>query len=130
MSANIKYVSTNNAPSPAGPYSQAVVTNGFVYVSGQIPLDPETRKIVSEDIREQTIQTLKNLGKVLEAAGCSYQNLIKTTVYIKDMNDFDVMNKAYGEVIGDARPARACVEVARLPLDVKIEVDAIASLNA
>jgi 2-iminobutanoate/2-iminopropanoate deaminase len=73
---------------------------------------------------------LKNLGKVLEAAGCTYQNLIKTTVYIKDMNDFDVMNKAYGEVIGDARPARACVEVARLPLDVKIEVDAIASLNS
>ncbi|CAB4399355.1 translation initiation inhibitor [Rhizophagus irregularis] len=130
MSTNINYVSTNKAPSPAGPYSQAVVTNGFVYVSGQIPLDPETRKIVSEDIREQTIQTLKNLGKVLEAAGCSYQNLIKTTVYIKDMNDFDVMNKAYGEVIGEARPARACVEVARLPLDVKIEVDAIASLNS
>ncbi|GBC00975.1 hypothetical protein RclHR1_04020001 [Rhizophagus clarus] len=129
LSTNINYVSTNNAPSPAGPYSQAVVTNGFVYVSGQIPLEPETRKIVSDDIREQTIQTLKNLGKVLEAAGCSYKNLVKITIYIKDMNDFDVMNKAYGEAIGDARPARACVEVAKLPLDVKIVIDSIASLN-
>ncbi|GES89891.1 RidA family protein [Rhizophagus clarus] len=129
MSSNINYISTNNAPSPAGPYSQAVVTNGFVYVSGQMPLEPETRKIVSDDIREQTIQTLKNLGKVLEAAGCSYKNLVKITIYIKDMNDFDVMNKAYGEAIGDARPARACVEVAKLPLDVKIVIDSIASLN-
>ncbi|KAG9307282.1 hypothetical protein G9A89_017110 [Geosiphon pyriformis] len=125
MSSFLK-VSTAKAPGAIGPYSQAIVANGFVFVSGQIPVIPETGEIVSDDIQEQTRQSLKNLKHVLEAANSSLAQVVKTTVFIKNMDDFAKINKVYAEAFGDHKPARACVEVARLPKDVKVEIDGIA----
>jgi len=119
-------INTPKAPQAIGPYSQAVKVNNIVYTSGQIPLDPQTMEIVSENIEEQTIQVLKNLEAVLEEAGSGIRNVIKTTLFIKDMNDFATVNTIYGEFFKDNKPARSCVEVARLPKDVKVEIEAIA----
>lgn len=125
----INKINTNNAPNAIGPYSQAIAVNGFVYTSGQIPLIPSTGEIVSSGIEEQTRQALENLKNVLLAANSSLKDVIKTTVFIKNMNDFPQINKVYGEYFTEPFPARSCVEVARLPKDVLIEVEAIACIQ-
>lgn len=119
-------VSTDNAPGAIGPYSQAVKANGFVFVSGQIPIDPATGEFVHGDIPEQTSQVLKNLSAILEAAGSSLNNVVKTTVFLADMNDFSQMNAVYHEFFIDNKPARATVEAARLPRDARVEIECIA----
>ncbi len=122
----MKSVATNNAPQAIGPYSQAIITGNLVFCSGQIPLDPATMEIVGENITEQTNRVFQNLSGLLEAAGSSLGQVVKTTVYLKDMSDFAAMNDEYARHLGDHRPARAAVEVARLPKDVLVEIDAIA----
>ena len=121
-------VHTDRAPAALGPYSQAVKAGGFVYCSGQIPIDPAKNAIVDGPIEAQTRQVIANLANVLTAAGSSLANVVKTTVFIKDMNDFAALNGVYAEMFGDTKPARSCVEVARLPKDVKVEIEAIATL--
>jgi 2-iminobutanoate/2-iminopropanoate deaminase len=122
----IEVVSTANAPAALGPYSQALKTNGFIYCSGQIPINPASNAVEAVSIEDQTRQAITNLKNVLEAAGSSLANVVKTTVFIKDMNDFVALNGVYAEMFGDTKPARSCVEVARLPKDVKVEIEAIA----
>lgn len=124
----IETVSTEKAPKALGPYSQALKAGGFVWCSGQIPIDPATNSIEATTIEDQTRQAISNLKNVLEAAGTSLANVVKTTVFIKDMNDFAALNGVYAEMFGDTKPARSCVEVARLPKDVKVEIECIASL--
>ncbi len=119
-------VATNDAPQAIGPYSQAMVTGNLVFCSGQVALDPSTMKIVGETITEQTNIVLQNLSGLVEAAGSSLGQVVKTTVYLKDMSEFAAMNDEYARHFGEHRPARAAVEVARLPLDVRVEIDAIA----
>lgn len=120
-------VSTDRAPKAIGPYSQAVIANGFVFVSGQIPLDPATGQIVAGGIADQTAQVFENMKNVLEAAGSSLEQAVKTTVYLKDMGDFAPMNEVYGRYFPTNPPARATVEAARLPRDVRVEIDCIAT---
>ena len=122
----MKSVATNNAPQAIGPYSQAIITSNLVFCSGQIPLDPATMEIVGESITEQTNRVFQNLSGLLEAAGSNLGQVVKTTVYLKNMSDFAAMNEEYARHFGDHRPARAAVEVARLPKDVLVEIDAIA----
>ncbi len=122
----MKSVATNNAPQAIGPYSQAIITGNLVFCSGQIPLDPATMEIVGESITEQTNRVFQNLSGLLEAAGSNLGQVVKTTVYLKDMSDFAAMNEEYARHFGDHRPARATVEVARLPKDVRVEIDAVA----
>jgi 2-iminobutanoate/2-iminopropanoate deaminase len=119
-------ISTNNAPSAIGPYSQAIKAGNMVFVSGQIPIDSLTGEFVSNDVKEQTVQVLKNLTAVLEAAGATLNDVVKTTVFIADMNDFGVMNEVYGEFFNENKPARATVQAARLPRDARVEIDCIA----
>lgn len=119
-------VQTDNAPRAIGPYSQAIKANGFVFASGQIPLDPQTMQIIEGSVREQTERVMNNLKAVLEAAGSSFDRVVKTTVFLADLSDFTDMNEVYGRFFGDAPPARSTVEVARLPRDVRVEIDAIA----
>jgi 2-iminobutanoate/2-iminopropanoate deaminase len=126
MSHFIKQVATAKAPKAIGPYSQAVIANGFVYTAGQIPFIPETMEILDGDIQAQTRQVLINLKAVLEEAGSSFDHVVKTTVFLKDMNNFTKMNQVYAEMFGDARPARSAVEVARLPRDVQVEIECVA----
>jgi 2-iminobutanoate/2-iminopropanoate deaminase len=122
----IETVSTEGAPKALGPYSQALKANGFVYCSGQIPINPATNTIEAVTIEDQTRQVIGNLKNVLEAAGTSLSAVVKTTVFIKDMNDFAALNGVYAEMFGETKPARSCVEVARLPKDVKVEIEAVA----
>jgi 2-iminobutanoate/2-iminopropanoate deaminase len=122
-------VTTPHAPGAIGPYSQAVRAGDFVYLSGQIPLDPGSGQIVPGGIAEQTHQVLKNLGAVLEAAGTSYAGVVKTTVYLADMGEFTAMNEIYGTYFLAPAPARATVQAARLPRDVRVEIDAVAYLG-
>ena len=124
-----RIVKTEGAPGAIGPYSQAVVAGGFVYASGQIPIDPATGQFVEGGVREQTEQVLRNLSKVLEAAGSSLSRVVKTTVFLADMNDFAAMNEVYGRFVVDPPPARATVQVARLPRDVRVEIDVIAVVS-
>jgi len=119
-------ITTEKAPKAIGPYSQAIKVNGFIFVSGQIPLDPETGAVVEGDIAVQTERVLKNLSAVLEAAGSSLANTVRTTVFLADLNDFGKMNEIYQGFFGDRPPARSTVEVSRLPRNVKVEIDAIA----
>jgi len=119
-------VHTDSAPKAIGPYSQAIKSNGFVFASGQIPLDPATMQIVEGGIREQTERVMNNLGAVLQAAGSSLERVVKTTVYLKDLTDFVEMNEVYGSFFQETPPARSTVEVARLPRDVRVEIDVIA----
>jgi 2-iminobutanoate/2-iminopropanoate deaminase len=119
-------ISTENAPGAIGPYSQAIKTGGFIFCSGQIPIDPATGNFVSDDVAEQTEQVLKNLEAVLKAGGADFENVVKTTVFLADMNDFAVMNEVYGRFFGEVKPARATVQAARLPRDAKVEIDCIA----
>lgn len=122
----MKVISTENAPGAIGPYSQAIVANGLVFCSGQIPIDPATGEFVSEDVSEQTEQVFKNLSAVLEAAGASLESVVKTTVFLADMNDFAAMNEVYGRYFVTNKPARATVQVARLPRDARVEIECIA----
>lgn len=119
-------VSTEKAPKALGPYSQAIRAGGFIWCSGQIPINPATNSIEAATIEDQTRQSISNLKNVLEAAGSSLANVVKTTVFIKDMNDFAALNGVYAEMFGDTKPARSCVEVARLPKDVKVEIECVA----
>lgn len=123
-------VATKRAPGAIGPYSQAVKANGFVFVSGQLPIDPETGQIVSGDVKAQTKQVLENLKTILGASGSSLDNVVKTTVYMTDLKDFVSMNETYERFFGNNPPARATVEVARLPKDVAVEIEAIAVVEA
>lgn len=120
-------IRTNNAPAPVGPYSQAVKTGNTLYCSGQIPLNPSTGS-VPDGIEAQTRQVLKNLEAVLNAVGADFGNVVKTTVFLKDMNDFPAMNAIYAEAFTEAPPARSTVQVVRLPKDVLVEIEAIATL--
>lgn len=119
-------IRTDRAPAAIGPYSQAVVHNGFAFLSGQIPLDPSTGQLVEGDIAAQTERVLASLAAVLEACGSSLSNVVKTTVFLKSMADFPKMNEVYARVFGETRPARSTVEAARLPRDVSVEIDCIA----
>jgi len=118
---------SNKAPAPIGPYSQAILANGFVFLSGQIPVD-ETGDVVASDISSQTRQVLKNIQVILEQAGSSLDNVVKMTVYLKSIKDFGFMNDVYGSSFLDTPPARSTVEVSKLPKDVLIEIDCIATI--
>jgi len=119
-------ISTQNGPQAIGPYSQAIKANGFVFVSGQVAIDPATQQIIEGDVATQTHRVMKNLAGILEAAGSSLDKVVKSGVFLKNMGDFAAMNAVYGEYFTSAPPARATVEVARLPKDVLVEIDVIA----
>ena len=122
-------ISTAKATAALGPYSQAIKVGNTVYCSGQIPINPATGTIDAVTVEDQTRQAITNLRNVLEAAGGGLCNVVKTTVFISDMNDFAAINGVYAELFGDTKPARSCVEVSRLPKDVKIEIEAIANVE-
>ena len=122
----MKTISTDKAPAAIGPYSQAIEVGGFVFASGQIPVDPSTG-VIPEGITQQAQQALTNVRSIMEAAGLSMKDIIKTTVFIKDMNDFAKVNEVYASFFDGDYPARSCVEVSRLPKDVLIEVEVIAA---
>jgi 2-iminobutanoate/2-iminopropanoate deaminase len=122
----IEVISTDDAPQAIGPYSQAVMGKGLVFTSGQIAIEAETGHLIQGGVKEQTKMVLENLKAVLEAADCYLENVVKTTVYLTDMNDFAAMNETYAETFGTTRPARTTVEVSRLPKDARVEIDAIA----
>lgn len=119
-------VHTDNAPKAIGPYSQAVKAGNMLFVSGQVPFVPETMEIVEGDVKAQTAQSLKNVQAILAEAGLDFSHVVKSTVFIKDMNELAQINEVYAEFFGENKPARACVEVARLPKDVKVEIEVIA----
>ena len=119
-------ISTDRGPRAIGPYSQAIRAGGFLFLSGQVSLDPATQQLVQGDIAAQTTRVLENLKGILEAAGSSLDRVVKTTVYLKDMNDFSAMNEVYARYFPSAPPARATVEVARLPKDARVEIELIA----
>jgi 2-iminobutanoate/2-iminopropanoate deaminase len=119
-------IKTDNAPQAIGPYSQAVIAGGFVFASGQIPLDPSTGEFVAGGVAEQTEQVIRNLSAVLEAAGTSLGQVVKTTVFLADMSDFAAMNEVYGRYFKVEAPARSTVQAARLPRDARVEIDAVA----
>ncbi len=119
-------ISTDRAPQALGPYSQAIRANGFIFCSGQIPIDPAAGAVTATTAADQARQAITNLQKVLEAAGSGLGKVVKTTVFLGDMSDFAAVNAVYAELFGDTKPARSCVQAARLPKDVKIEIEAIA----
>jgi 2-iminobutanoate/2-iminopropanoate deaminase len=120
-------IATNDGPKAIGPYSQAIKANGFVFVSGQIPFDPATQQLIEGDISAQTERVLQNLSGILKAAGSSLDKVVKAGVFLKNMSDFAAMNEVYGRYFTESPPARSTVEVARLPKDVLVEIDVIAS---
>ncbi len=124
-----KVVRTDKAPAAIGPYSQAIAAGGLLFCSGQVALDPATKSLVDGGVEEQTHQVLKNLRAVLEAGGASFKDVVKTTIYLADLDDFALVNEIYGKVFTENPPARATVQVSRLPLDVWVEIDAIAVLG-
>lgn len=119
-------INTKKAPGAIGPYSQAVKANGFVFISGQLPINPETGAFPEGGVKEQTRQSLKNLQAILEADNLSFSNVVRTGVFLKDMEDFAAMNEVYGEFFTEKFPARVCVEVARLPKDARVEIEVTA----
>jgi 2-iminobutanoate/2-iminopropanoate deaminase len=119
-------VSTKDAPQAIGPYSQAIKANGFIFTSGQIAIDPATQQVVAGDVAAQTDRVLRNLSEILEAAGSGLGKVVRSTVFLKNMNDFAAMNQVYGQYFSSDAPARSTVEVARLPKDVLVEIDVIA----
>jgi 2-iminobutanoate/2-iminopropanoate deaminase len=123
-------ISTAQAPAAIGPYSQAIRSGNLIFVSGQIPLDPATGQLVEGDAAVQTERVLRNLAAILEAAGASLAQVLKTTVYLKDLGDFGRMNEVYARFFGDRPPARATVEVARLPRDVSVEIELVAEVGS
>ena len=121
-------IHTDNAPAAIGPYSQAVKAGNLLFVSGQVPFVPETMEIVEGDVKAQARQSLSNVQAILKEAGADFSNVVKSTVFISDMNEFAQINEVYSEFFGENKPARACVEVARLPRDDKVEIEVIAVL--
>jgi 2-iminobutanoate/2-iminopropanoate deaminase len=121
-------VLTDKGPKPIGPYSQAVKSGGFLFASGQVALDPSTNDFLSGDIRQQTERVLENIKGILEAGGVNLHHVLKTTVFLKDMNDFAAMNEVYGKYFTAAPPARSTIQVARLPKDALVEIEVIASV--
>lgn len=119
-------IATERAPQAIGPYSQAIVANGFVFASGQIPIDPETGQFVEGGISEQTEQVLRNVSNLLEAAGTSLARVVKTTVFLADMKDFAAMNETYARFFGENPPARSTVQAGRLPRDARVEIEVVA----
>jgi len=119
-------ISTNDGPKAIGPYSQAIKANGFVFISGQVAIDPANQQVVPGDVSVQTERVLKNLGGILKASGSSMEKVVRSTVFLKNMGDFAAMNEVYGKHFTSAPPARSTVEVARLPKDVLVEIDVIA----
>ena len=126
----VETLHTDHAPKAIGPYAQAVRAHGFLFTAGQIALDPLTMEVVPGDVAAQTTQVLRNLSAVLDAAGASWTDVVKTTVFLRDMADFAAMNGVYAAVLGDARPARTTVAVAGLPRDVRVEIEAVVALSA
>ncbi len=124
----LQHIHTDNAPAAIGPYSQGIVAGGFLFAAGQIPLDPSTMAVVPGDVVAQADRVLQNLSAVLAQAGCGWGDVVKTTVYLHDMADFPRVNEVYAKALGDARPARATVQVAGLPRGVLVEIDAIAKV--
>jgi 2-iminobutanoate/2-iminopropanoate deaminase len=125
----LQTVQTADAPAAIGPYSQGIVLNGVVYTAGQIPLDPRSMELVGgDDVAAQTEQVMRNLSAILQAAGASLQTVVKTTVFLADMNDFGAMNEVYGRHFGEHRPARSTVQAAGLPKNVKVEIEAVAAV--
>ena len=128
--ADLKRIETKAAPAAIGPYSQAQVVGGLVFTAGQIPLDPASMELVGgDDVRRQTEQVMDNLSAILEAAGASLASVVKTTVFLKDMGDFAAMNEVYAARFGEHKPARSTVEAARLPKDVRVEIEAVAAVG-
>jgi 2-iminobutanoate/2-iminopropanoate deaminase len=123
-----KVISTEKAPKAIGPYSQAIQAGGFMFCSGQIPLDPVSGQVSSPEIEGQTKQVMENIEAVLEAGGCHFESIVKTTIFLKSMNDFPKVNEVYGSYFKGNPPARSTVEVARLPKDVLVEIEVIATL--
>jgi 2-iminobutanoate/2-iminopropanoate deaminase len=121
-----RIITTNNAPKAIGPYSQGVLAGDFLFVSGQIPIDPKTNQIIEGDIALQTKQVMENIKGILESGGASMNNVVKATLYIKDMDEYGRINEVYSAYLGNVQPARSTVEVKRLPKDVRIEIDVIA----
>jgi 2-iminobutanoate/2-iminopropanoate deaminase len=126
----LKQVSTGKAPSAIGPYSQGIVANGFLFTAGQIALDPKSGKIVEGGIEEQSERVMENLEEVLRAAGASWADVVKTTVYLADLSHFPTVNEIYGRRLGDARPARSTVQVSGLPRGALVEIDAVAVVGS
>jgi len=125
-----KIILTKSAPAPIGPYNQGIVADGtLLFTAGQVPIDPRTGQVVQDDIKTQTRQALKNVQAILEQGGSSLQDVVKTTVFLKDMKEFPAMNEVYAEFFASNPPARSTVEVARLPKDVKVEIEAIAVIG-
>lgn len=122
-------INTDSAPSAIGPYSQAIKDGDRVYVSGQGPVDPETGEVVSDDVNEQTAQTIENLAAILEAAGTSLDDVVKANVYVTDMDDYEAVNKVYAEYMNEPYPARAAVEVSRLPIEIRVELEVVAAVE-
>ena len=122
-------VHTEDAPSAIGPYSQATKDGDRVYVSGQGPVDPDTGDVVSQDVGEQTAKTIENVEAILEAAGSSLENVLKANVYVTDMDDYETVNEVYGEYFSDPYPARAAVEVSRLPIEIGVEIEVVARVK-
>ena len=122
-----KIVNTDKAPKAAGPYSQAVKVGNLLFISGQIPVEAQSGNLVRKGVELQTQQVIENIGAILHSVGLSYENVVKTTLYIRNMQDFDAINKIYAEYFQEGPPARACVEVTRLPRDVDIEIEAVAT---
>ena len=120
-------INTDEAPEPIGPYSQSVLTNNTLYVSGQIPLDPETGNIINDSIESETERVMQNIGKILRAAGYSFDNVVKCSIFVKDLGNFSRINEVYGKYFDVAPPARETVEVSRLPKDVNVEISCIAT---
>lgn len=124
-----KIINTSNAPAPIGPYSQAVASNGMLYVSGQIPLDPSTMELVSSGIQDETHRVMKSLKAILEEAGINFDHVVKCSIFVADMGDFGAINEVYGSYFGDNPPARETVEVSTLPKNVNVEISCIATLS-
>jgi 2-iminobutanoate/2-iminopropanoate deaminase len=122
-------VVTDKAPAAIGPYSQGVMAGGLLFVSGQIPLDPATGQMAGDDIATQTRQVMRNLEAVLAAAGCTFDHVVRSTIYLLDLSDFGAVNEIYGQAFASPAPARATVQVARLPRDARVEIDVIATLS-
>ena len=122
----MKVIKTKNAPAAVGPYEAGIKVGNFIFTSGQIPIDPETNELVTGSIEDQTHRSLKNLKAVLEAEGYSLNDVVKTTVFLSDMNNFAAVNKVYAEYFNENKPARSCVQVAKLPKSVGVEIEAIA----
>lgn len=126
---SVEHVRTDNAPAAIGPYSQATIAGGFLFTAGQIPLDPVTMQVVDGDVVAQAERVLQNLSAVLHQAGCTWKDVVKTTVFLHDMADFPRVNEVYSQALGDARPARSTVQVSALPRGVLVEIDAIAKVG-